>query len=241
VSAIESMPIMQENNNELPDLTIKSIQIQENELEPTIKIKIKNEGRASVSGFWYYINYGDNTGEYLYYEGRIRARQTQIITLTHTYATAGSYNGMVNLDPLFMIPESDEENNIEDFVVEIEESLADLAIKRIRVRERGNEATIKVKVKNYGTEDVEGMWYYINYGDNTGEYLYYDGAIRAGHTQTIRLTHTYATAGSYNGMVNLDPLFMIPESDEENNIEDFFVAINDKSSTTPKKATLFQE
>ena len=119
VSAIESMPIMQENNNELPDLTIKSIQIQENELEPTIKIKIKNEGRASVSGFWYYINYGDNTGEYLYYEGRIRARQTQIITLTHTYATAGSYNGMVNLDPLFMIPESDEENNIEDFFVAI--------------------------------------------------------------------------------------------------------------------------
>ena len=241
VSAVESMPKTIEKGNRLADLGIKSIQIQEDEQEVTIKIKVKNYGRSSVEGFWYYINYGDSTGEYLYFEGRVRPRQTRIIRLTHTYENAGTHNAMVNLDPLYMIPESNEENNIEEFVVEIEESLADLAVVRIRVREQGNEARIQIRVKNYGTEDVEGFWYFINYGDSTGEFLYLEETIKAGRTKNLVLTHEYANANSHNGMVSLDPLFMIPESNENNNIEEFVVGMENNENTTPKIKALSQK
>ena len=186
VSAAEMTPqMLQRTQTGLPDLSIRNVQIQDNGLDATIKIQVKNQGRTNVEGFWYYINYGDSTGEFLYFEDTIRARQTKIITLTHAYTSAGNYNGMVNLDPVYMIQESDETNNTENFVVEIEEPLADLGIKHIQIRERNSEATIKIQVKNYGTENVEGFWYYINYGDSTGEFLYFEDTIRARQTKII--------------------------------------------------------
>ncbi len=121
LSTVSAAAIADKEHSRLPDLAVKKVKVDKNGLEATIKIKVKNYGRTSVEGFWYYINYGDSTGEFVYFEETIRPRQTKHITLKHTYASAGSYNGMVNLDPIYMIEESNEENNIKNFVANVRE------------------------------------------------------------------------------------------------------------------------
>nr|MBA4404992.1 hypothetical protein [Nanoarchaeum sp.] len=110
VSAIDS-------KNTLPDLTIKSIKATKQGINAKIDIKVTNEGEQTINGFWYFINYGDNTGEFVYYSGTLAPRQTSTITLTHSYTNTALYGSLVNLDPLNLIQESKENNNIKEFIL----------------------------------------------------------------------------------------------------------------------------
>lgn len=122
LAIVSAAELVEKNNSHLPDLAVKKVQVQKNGSDATIKIQIKNYGRSNIEGFWYYVNYGDSTGEYIFFEETIRPRQTKNIRLTHTYTSNGSYEGMVNLDPIYMIEESNEENNIKEFTLNIRNS-----------------------------------------------------------------------------------------------------------------------
>jgi subtilase family serine protease len=219
-----------ETNNDLtvdyltapPDLIISAItwtpENRSDSQNVTMSIKVKNQGTGLANGFWlgYHIDEVFKTSVFI---DPLAAGATA--TRTYSWKVgAGEHTFTATADIDHCVIESDETNNTGSAILPALEP-PDILIQSITWSPAtpiiNNWVTFTVTVKNAGTREVSNcnLDFYISYGYSFHRFL---GPIPAGSTVTANFLWI-APSMTMNLRAVADPLDLIEETDETNNVK----------------------
>ena len=89
----------------------------------------------------------------------------------------------------------------------------------------GERAVFGIRLKNIGETSASTI-YEVNYGDGTPVFRSSSFSLGVGKTKTIGVNHRYASPGTYNLTVKVDPDNTRPELREDNNVGNLIVNVH---------------
>lgn len=151
------------------------------------------------------------------------------VVFDYTYAFAGEFLSIAELDSTKRVPESDEENNIATLDVTVEPQLPDLDIIQFEFKPadpvQGTQARLVTRVRNRGNTAAESFLVRFKPAPLAPAQSVQVNGLDVGEIKKLTFDHTYLFPGEFAASVTVDSTSRVRELDEDNNTWEHTVTV----------------
>ena len=196
----------------------------------TIEVEIENNGNAGAGPFLVEWKPGKGQTAETQQINELPEYGVTTVTFTNVFASAGSYEGLVTLDPTHKVKELFSTEKTAKTHLVIPESTVDLTVTNISVNKgnpvlEGVQAAVLVSVKNLGSGTSPSFVIAFNpnspFGVSSSSSQTIDKEetqpLAPGEERTIELHFTYSKAGLFRTVVEVNPARTVKETNYANN------------------------